>query len=217
MGGGYLQHLVDLTSMLKDSNVPMLCHIHASDASELARKGDAPGEDCAAVAAHDRLVPYMGRLALGSIAARLRSGQCYLVGWPTRSVLFGSPCASVRQEALAEFRRSFATFKLMEQKAHLHPVIASMVRRSAWMTTPCQQLVEMLRCDAWEVKERFQEHCRQSNSTLWSDQAPEDGFNYAKVAARKVPNQRLSHLSVWLVLVKRHVLERVHTLEATVS
>lgn len=115
-----------------------------------------------------------------------------------------------RSQAVAEFKRNLSTHVLAKANIELHPWVKAFVEKSDWNTTACQQLVMMLRNEGWVATPRFIEHCTQRNMTLWADQVPEDGFNYAKAAARRVPNKRLSHASVWMAPVRSHVLDKVH-------
>lgn len=207
--GRFFKHLVRWPSLLEGDKVQLLCGMHISEILPLASSNEFAIGD-AAVASQDKLASYMGNLTLGFLAARLKHGLHYLVGWPTRSVLFASNSEVVQNAALAELRKSYDTFLQMLVNKEKHPLIADFVRKSEWDTVPCIHLVGMLRFEGWQVSERFKKHCRDRNCTFWADQVPEDGFNYAKAAARAVPNKRLSHMNVWMAPVKKHVLDHVH-------
>ena len=209
--GGFFKHLCDFARGLSNERLQLDCGVHVSQSQTFIDEDVHLDSPC--VKSNDRLASYAGNLVLGFLSSRLRHGLPYLVGWPTRSSLLASDDESVRKAAVEEFKRSYSTWMLMKEKSGTHPLIATMVERSEWSSLPVVQLREMLRSQAWKLDDRTIDFCKQRNSTLWTDQVAEDGFNHAKASARNVPNKRLSHQSVWLAPVKKRVLEEIHQWE----
>ena len=178
--GGYLLHR---SRLAHSSRVYLVLADIGFDADTTGL--DDKAARSATVYSQDRLAACAGTMVVGLLGSRLRHGAQYLAGWPTRSVLLASTDVRIRTKAALSMKRAWATFRLMQKTTARHEAVGAFVRRSAWQTTPCAQLVRMLSLDEWKATPRIQQHCKDNNSTLWADQVCEDGINYSKASGRQ--------------------------------
>ena len=207
--GGYMQHLREIAMNLRSCFLARKAGLDLNRISDVVASGDF-SENSPCVAQHDELATHIGNYTLGMLGSRLRMGVNYIMGWPTRTVLFTDATAEKKAEAANEFKRSRDLFLEMKDVAEVQPIVDGMVKRPEHNHVTNVQLRLMLEIDEFRVSERFVQHCSDRNETVFSDQLVEDGIGWAKAACTRVRNKRLKSQAIWQAPVRGHVLDSLH-------